>query len=87
MRAVDGPGKVSYPAPNVEPTQDRGGGGGGGRDADLRCAVVGGGIIGLSIAWRLVQRGVRVQVFDAVPLPAAEPSARAEHPGAWFVAA
>lgn len=27
--------------------------------------VVGGGIIGMSIAWRLAQRGLRVEVFDA----------------------
>ena len=40
-----------------------------------RCAVVGGGIIGLSIAWRLTQRGARVRVFDA-----------GDH-GAWYVAA
>ncbi len=29
MRAVDEPGKVSYPAAKLEPAQDRGGGGGG----------------------------------------------------------
>lgn len=28
-------------------------------------AIIGGGIIGLSVAWRLVQRGCRVSVFDA----------------------
>ncbi len=28
-------------------------------------AIIGGGIIGLSVAWRLVQRGCRVDVFDA----------------------
>src|SRR5271156_2552091 len=27
--------------------------------------VVGGGIIGMSIAWRLAQRGLRIEVFDA----------------------
>jgi len=37
-------------------------------------AVVGGGIIGLSIAWRLLQRGLTVEVFTS-------------EPGAWFVAA
>jgi glycine oxidase len=39
-------------------------------------AVVGGGIIGLSIAWRLVQRGVGVVVHDSGTTD-----------GAWFVAA
>ncbi|MBU2668673.1 glycine oxidase ThiO [Actinoplanes bogorensis] len=38
-------------------------------------AVVGGGIVGLSIAWRLVQRGVDVHVFDDGDV------------GAWHVAA
>jgi glycine oxidase len=40
----------------------------------MRCAVVGGGIIGLSIAWRLASRGVDVRVHDAwaeFPDPAA----------------
>ncbi|MFG1607361.1 FAD-dependent oxidoreductase [Actinoplanes sp. NPDC049265] len=41
----------------------------------MKCAVVGGGIIGLSIAWRLAGRGVDVEVHDAGV------------PGAWFVAA
>ena len=59
----------------------------------MRCAVVGGGIIGLSIAWRLASRGVEVQVFDAwagasgagvLPIRA---QSRGERPGAWFVAA
>ena len=27
--------------------------------------VVGGGIVGMSIAWRLAQRGLPVEVFDA----------------------
>jgi glycine oxidase len=30
-------------------------------------AVIGGGIIGLSIAWRCVQRGVTVRIFDPAP--------------------
>ncbi len=41
----------------------------------MTCAVVGGGIIGLSIAWRLVRRGVDVTVYDAGT------------DGAWWVAA
>jgi glycine oxidase len=40
-----------------------------------RVAVVGGGIVGLGIAWRLVGRGADVEVFDA------------GEPGAWEVAA
>jgi glycine oxidase len=41
----------------------------------MTCAVVGGGIIGLSIAWRLVRRGVDVTVYDTGTS------------GAWWVAA
>jgi glycine oxidase len=41
----------------------------------MTCAVVGGGIIGLSIAWRLARRGVDVTVHD----PGED--------GAWWVAA
>ncbi len=41
----------------------------------MTCAVVGGGIIGLSIGWRLVRRGVDVTVYDAGT------------DGAWWVAA
>lgn len=43
----------------------------------MSVAVVGGGIIGLSIAWRLVRRGVEVTVLDA----------SAWRVGAWHVAA
>jgi glycine oxidase len=42
----------------------------------MSVAVVGGGIIGLSIAWRLAQRGQDVQVYDP-----------AQGDGAWQVAA
>lgn len=64
--------------------------------------MVGGGIIGLSVAWRLASRGVDVQVFDAWAA-AERPDAGGagsvvrrckqskvgggERPGAWFVAA
>ena len=41
----------------------------------MTCAVVGGGIIGLSVAWRLVQCGADVTVYDAGT------------DGAWWVAA
>jgi glycine oxidase len=46
--------------------------------------VVGGGIIGLSIAWRLAARGVDVRVFDAwagVVMPIGAQSKAAELPG------
>ena len=61
--------------------------------------MVGGGIIGLSIAWRLASHGVEVQVFDACAaggsaLPmgkqskaAALPMGKQSKAGAWFVAA
>lgn len=39
------------------------------------CAVVGGGVIGLAVAWRAAQRGLRVTVLDA------------GEPGAWRQAA
>ena len=33
----------------------------------MRIAVVGGGVIGLSVAWRLAQAGARVTLFDSAP--------------------
>jgi glycine oxidase len=47
-------------------------------------AVVGGGIIGLSIAWRLRQRGLTVVVHDPAP---ASPDSSSGRVGAWHVAA
>jgi glycine oxidase len=49
----------------------------------MRCAVVGGGIIGLAVAWRLARRGVDVTVYDPVSLAASAGGAG----GAWWVAA
>ncbi|GLY96333.1 hypothetical protein Acsp02_35880 [Actinoplanes sp. NBRC 103695] len=59
--------------------------------------MVGGGIIGLSIGWRLAARGVEVQVFDAwaaggsvLPMgkqSEALPMGKQSKAGAWFVAA
>ncbi len=47
------------------------------RTAQPHVAVVGGGIIGASVAWRLAQRGCSVELIDA-----AEPSA-AHRPATW----
>ncbi|HEX8803853.1 MAG TPA: FAD-dependent oxidoreductase, partial [Acidimicrobiales bacterium] len=48
-------------------TRPPGGDGAGGRPDAVDVAVVGGGAIGLSAAWRLAQRGLSVAVVDPVP--------------------
>jgi glycine oxidase len=51
-----------------------------GRSGAFRVAVVGGGIIGLSIAWRLSREGIRVDLFEA-----GEPGGGASHAAAGML--